>query len=155
MKVLRPILVLLVLAAAPALVFLGGRVSRPPIFDRGWTLEGAIEESRKTGRPVVAFATADWCDPCRQMKKGTLRDPRVAGFLRARALPVYVDIDRDEAAASLLKVTGIPATVILAGDTIVARSTGYLEPENYLGFLDAAVGAASDPGEVERLRGLR
>jgi thioredoxin-like negative regulator of GroEL len=151
-KVLRPILVLLLLAAAPAIIFFSGRVSKPPIFDRGLTLAQAIEESRRTGTPVVAFATADWCAPCQQMKKRTLRDPSVAGFLRARTIPVYVDIERDERAAALLQVTGIPATVILAGDTIIARSIGALEPVNYRSFLEAAVGTASSPDEVERLR---
>ena len=154
MKVLRPIFVLLVLAAVPAILMLGrgGVAAIPPVFDASLTLAAAMEQSRATGRPVAAFATADWCAPCQAMKRGPLRDPAVAAFLQVRTIPVYVNIEKDAAAAAVLRVTSVPTTLIIAGGTIISRSSGLVEAGNYLSFLEASVDLAGKPDEVEKLR---
>ncbi len=133
----------------------GGVAPVPAVFDKSVTLEAAIAKSKASGQPVVAFATADWCPPCQQMKRGALVNAEVEGFLRGRTLAVYVDVDGDPEAAGKLSVTGIPATVVIAGDTVVARVSGVMSASDYLGFLRAAVDLANNPAEVEKLRGER
>ena len=133
----------------------GGVAPVPAAFEKGLTLDAAIAQSKTSGQPVVAFATADWCGPCQQMKRGALADARVEGFLRGRTLAVYVDVDVDRAAAGKLSVTGIPATVVIAGDTVVSRVSGVMSPVDYLSYLTAAVDLANNPAEVEKLRSER
>jgi thiol:disulfide interchange protein len=129
-----------------------GATPTPAVFSAGRTLDDAIAESKSKGTPVVAFATADWCPPCQTMKRSTLLDTRVEAYLKGKTIPVYVDVDRDPKAAGRLGVTGIPATVIIAGDTVVARTSGLLSVDDYMSFVEAAVDLASRPDEVERLR---
>ncbi|XVJ59198.1 MAG: thioredoxin family protein [Tepidisphaera sp.] len=133
----------------------GGVAPVPAAFESGLSLDEAISQGTASGRPVIAFATADWCPPCQTMKRSTLTDLNVEAFLKGRAISVYVDVDRDRKAAERLGVTGIPATVIIAGDTVVSRISGVMSPSDYLSFLTASVDLANNPAEVERLRNDR
>lgn len=154
MKPLRAFAVLGIIVAVGLVAarLRGGPVARPPAFAGTLTLAEAIEEGTKKGLPVVAFATADWCPPCRAMKRETLLDPRVEAFLQLKTVPVYVNIDHDPAAAQRLNVMGIPATVVIRGSTIVAKTEGYLTAVNYLSFLESAVDLANSPEELEKLK---
>lgn len=151
LKLLAVVGVLFVLPVA-AFQLMRGKAPTPGVFDPAVTLAAAIEKSKATGEPIVAFATADWCGPCQVMKRETLVDTRVVNFLGSRAIPVYVNIDHDKAAAGMLRVTSIPTTVVIAGDTIVAKTSGVLTPEDYLSFLESAVDLAASPAEIEKLR---
>jgi thioredoxin-like negative regulator of GroEL len=133
----------------------GGVAPKPAVFSAGRTLDEAIAESKAKGTPVVAFATADWCPPCQTMKRTTLLDTRVEAYLKGKTIPVYVDVTQDPKSAGRLGVSGIPATVIIAGDTVVARTSGMLSVDDYMSFVEAAVDLASRPQEVERLRAER
>lgn len=157
MKPLRAFVVLGIIVAVGliALRLRGGPVPRPPAFAGTLTLAEAVERGKQKGTPVVAFATADWCPPCRAMKRETLIDPRVEAFLELKTIPVYVNIDHDPDAARRLSVMGIPATVVISGDTIVAKSEGYLTAVNYLSFLESAVDLANSPDELEKLKKQR
>lgn len=156
MKPLRAFAVLvLIVGVGLAFILRGGSAARPPAFAGTLTLAEAIERGKQTGTPVVAFATADWCAPCKAMKRETLVDPKVETFLLHRTIPVYVNIDHDAEAAGRLKVMSIPATVVIAGDTIVAKSEGYLTAGNYLSFLESAVDLANSPGDLEKLKAER
>lgn len=138
----------------PVLVrlFSGGFVAAtPPAFVNTPRLSDAIVQNAKAGKPILAFATADWCGPCQQMKRETLVDPKVAEFIRTKTVPVYVNIDQD-ADAGRLRVFGIPATFVIVGDTVIAKSEGYLRAADYLSFLEAAVELAGKPEEIERLK---
>jgi hypothetical protein len=97
----------------------GGVAPVPAAFESGLSLDEAISQGTASGRPVIAFATAD------------------------------------RKAAERLGVTGIPATVIIAGDTVVSRISGVMSPSDYLSFLTASVDLANNPAEVERLRNDR
>lgn len=139
-------------ALAALLILRGGPAPVPPAFAEGLTLDGAIATSVSTGKPVVAFATADWCGPCQVMKRSSLSDRAVDALLRDRALPVYVDVDKSPREASALRPTGLPTTFVLAGDTIVAQISGVMPAEDYAAWLGAAIDLAGNAQEVERIR---
>jgi thioredoxin-like negative regulator of GroEL len=137
---------------------LGGSVGvapKPAVFAAARTLDEAIAESKRNGTPVLAFVTADWCPPCQTMKRTTLLDTRVEAYLKGKTIPVYVDVDVDPKSAGTLGVTGIPATVVISGDTVIARTSGALAVDDYMSFVEAAVDLASKPEEIERLRAER
>lgn len=71
----------------------------------------ALKVSGETGRPVLAFFTADWCTWCRKMKSETMPNGQVQAVLKNYVL-VYVDTDKDRAPANKFGVTGLPSYVI-------------------------------------------
>ena len=112
----------------------------PAVFSDGTTLEQAIAESERSGKPVYAVVTATWCGPCQHLKRTTLVEPEVASWIDEHTIPVYIDADEGRADAGRLGVTSIPATFILRGDKIVASTAGYMDANHYLAFLKNAVG---------------
>lgn len=116
----------------------GGVAPTPEVFQGRTSLEAAIAEAAKSDKIVLAFATADWCGPCQQMKRSVLVEPSIVAQINRDFLPVYVDIDKDNAAANRLAAYSIPATVILKDGKQVARVEGLLPHDSYSQWLTAA-----------------
>lgn len=133
---------LAVLVGFALITVIRGRAAQAPtpaVFSQNVSLEQAIERSKETGTPVYAVVTASWCAPCQQLKKHTLTDPAVASWIEANTIPVFIDSDQSREDAERLRVSGIPASFVLRGEEIVASSTGYATPAEYLGFLKSAL----------------
>lgn len=113
----------------------GGVAAVPPAFATGLTLEQAIERSTTSGRPVVVFATADWCGPCQQFKRGPLNDAEVAGYIGDHFEAVYLDVDRESELASRLGVESVPAMRILRPGQPPAELEGYTDKDRLMGWL--------------------
>lgn len=101
----------------------------PNVFEGSPRLAEAIAQSSATGKPVFAIFTADWCPPCQSYKRGSLSESRVASALRDRAIPVYVNVDRDTEDLATLErlgmgVRSLPTTVVLAGGEIRTHAVG-------------------------------
>lgn len=80
---------------------------------------------------------AEWCDPCRQMKKNTLADPKVQAALKAKfGMNVsIIDIDQMPAMAKAFNIDRIPTFLIIKDDKEVKRSVGYMYPWDFLEWL--------------------
>ncbi|MEK6700916.1 MAG: thioredoxin family protein [Planctomycetota bacterium] len=153
----RPLLsfgMVLVLGVMAYRTFVVGSAAMPPVFEKSPTLTEALAAQAAGGsgaRPILAFATADWCGPCQLMKRSTFVEPGVVAFIRDHTTPVYVNIDKDPAAATMLSATSIPATYVIVGDRVVASFVGLLDAQTYLQNITAAVDLASHPEELEKL----
>lgn len=116
----------------------GGVAPTPEVFQGRTSLEDAITEASKSNKVVFAFATADWCGPCQQMKRTLLVEPSIVAQINRDFLPVYVNVDKDNAAAARLAAFSIPTTVILKDGKQVARMEGLIPHDAYAQWLTAA-----------------
>jgi len=111
----------------------------PPVFDAHLSLRAGAAESAATGKPVLVFATADWCGPCQAFKRSTLVDPRVEELIRRRFVPVYLNIDLEQDAAATLNIRAIPASIILRDGAPSAKLEGGAPTDKYLAWLESAL----------------
>ena len=117
-------------------------LTRPsPIIPWRSNWSDAQAEARRSGKPVFAYFTADWCGPCQRMKHTTWADAGVEAALRDY-VPVMVDVDRQPDLARKYVPTprnlegGIPAFRVLDQNGQIAReAVGAMPPEDFLKWL--------------------
>ncbi len=114
----------------------------PAVFSQGLTLAQAQDQSKLAGKPMLVYATADWCGPCQHFKRTTLLDPEVVAFIQSSTIPVYLDIDHHKEDAAKFNITSIPATVLVRDGSMVAKfSAGAVGANEYLAWLKTEIAA--------------
>jgi len=78
---------------------------------------GLIEELREQKRPYFLLFSAEWCHWCHEFGENTLRDDKVAEYLNAHYINIFIDADVHSAAYLKYQATGLPYTVFLNPDT--------------------------------------
>ncbi len=132
---------LLIVLAASAFYWLTSRPSGPPAyFDRSLTYAQALERSRGSGKPVFALVSADWCEPCHRFEAGALADARVAAWLTANTIPVFLDAsDRTRPGAGPaadLRIMAFPTILLIRDGEPIARHEGVLDADRLLNWLE-------------------
>lgn len=133
----RPIVVVFVVFAAVMVVVGVSRWMAPKeIVPWRSDLSAARAEAQTSGRPVLAYFTADWCGPCHTMKSTTWADTSVEEALR-RYVPVRIDVDLNSAAAMEYDAQVIPKFAVLDGaGNVVKSAEGYMDPQQFLAWLN-------------------
>lgn|SRR5262245_44925042 len=154
----RPLPRLLLLVAAALLV---ARVAtgvwehpgRPTTTDRvAWVaIDRAVQESRRTRKPILYEFGADWCGPCQMMAHEVFDDPDLARRISGQFVPVRVlDRQREEGhnppevarLQDAYHVYAFPTLVVARPDQSDYRTiSGYRGREGTMAWLTQASGA--------------
>jgi thiol:disulfide interchange protein len=84
------------------------------------TVDAARAEAKKSGRPILVEFYADWCGPCKEMARTTLKAPAVVNMTRS-FVPVRVNVDQNPAFAAKYGVGPIPSNFVIkpSGEVIL------------------------------------
>lgn len=102
-------------------------------------LKAAHKLSQEQDKPMLVVFGADWCTYCKKLEKETLSHPDLVEYITEGFIPVHLDADKDQRVVEILKVQGLPCSVVLspAADEIL-RIDGYLQPSGYFQKLTTA-----------------
>lgn len=103
-----------------ALVLTALAASLPPAraaHPEGWLtdLDAARAEAKKSGRPILAVFSAEWCGPCQFMVKEVYPTPEVKKALE-KWVPVYLDDEATPKPHEEFKIESYPTIVLLSSD---------------------------------------
>lgn len=134
---------ILLLYIAVGRMFGGGRL--PEAFASHPTLDGALTQSAKSGKPVLALASADWCPPCRKLEAGPLRDHEVETWITQNTHPAFLDFTAANAPmGEKFHIVSLPTMLLLRDGKEVARLEGYVDTKTLLAWLSASSGPVED-----------
>ena len=124
---IRPVTLVVVLALLGAGI--AAWTARMPGHRWEHDLAAGLNDAGAAGKPVFAFFTADWCPPCRELKRGVLGDAKVMAGLEQRYVLVKVDLTNsggpNAGLAQQFSVRGIPTIILMdSRGTEFDRNTG-------------------------------
>lgn len=111
-----------------------------PSNDITWTndIESAQKIADNSNKNIMVFFTAEWCSPCRIMKRQVFADNDIMKAIDAKVVPVEINID-DQNAEALVKQYNIGAT----------PTTIFIDPQGKV--IDYAVGKVEKSKFLEML----
>jgi protein disulfide-isomerase len=115
---------ILVLGAASA----GGAEKHKPV-DVNWHTDvaHAWQQTQQKRRPLLIFVTHQNCIFCTKMKKGTLRDGKIAAKIDGNFVPLVIDGADDCPLLKELNVKAYPATFVVSPEAVILdRIDGYV-----------------------------
>ena len=143
---------LLKLLGVAAAVFLGamffrtmlmpsGPVPTPAAFEDHRPLSQALVDAE--GGPVLAYATADWCGPCKVFKSGALADDRFTQWVASSGVTTaYIDLTSANEEGEALRIQSVPTLIYFRDGREVARKAGVMSTDALLAWLASAGGPA-------------
>jgi thiol:disulfide interchange protein len=88
------------------------------------SLNAALKEAKRTGKPIFIDFYADWCGPCKMLDKAYFKPALKQES--SRWIMVKIDADKDKAAVNKYDVSGLPTMLFLdSNGKIKARKTGF------------------------------
>jgi thioredoxin-like negative regulator of GroEL len=104
----------------------------------GWTTdyEAAVNNSKRSQRPLLLDFGATWCGPCKKLEATTFKDREVSAVIQNGYVAVKIDVDRNPELASKYGVKSYPTIVLVAPDgREIARRSGYVDAGPFLQWI--------------------
>jgi thioredoxin 1 len=108
-----------------------------PSNDVNWATDiaDARQQAAESQKPMMLFFTAEWCVPCRIMKREVFADPEVMKVLNAQFVPVMIyqgDPGGDEAFQKY-NIRGTPITIFTdAQENVLDYAVGGIGKSEFL-----------------------
>jgi thioredoxin-related protein/YHS domain-containing protein len=108
-------------------------------------LNEARREAERLHRPILCHFGAEWCAPCQKMERSVFTQRAVIDQLRANAVCLKIDVDRQPDIARRFGVERFPTDIFIepSGQRLM-ESTGFHPPEEYMALIDRASRRYSD-----------
>ncbi len=133
MKATIAALLLLLMAGSPHLSAAADRIE--------WhTYDAGMSRSKFEKKKVFLYFYAEWCTYCRDMDLKTFKDPAVVGALNRNFIAIRVDSDREQAAATLFRVKGLPDTWFLSeSGAVIGHRPGFIPADQLMKIFDVVL----------------
>lgn len=100
--------------------------------------DAAFAEAKSSKKYVLLNLGAVWCHWCHVMDEKTYSDPKVAEFIKANFIPIYVDQDSRPDLSRRYESYGWPAHIIFDADgNDIGKLRGYREADRFVNILKA------------------
>ena len=98
----------------------------------------AQQQAAESDKPMILFFTGKWCSPCQIMKRQVWADEQVMTTVNAAFIPVTIDVDDPNAAATLSRygVGATPTTIITDSEgNVLQQKPGRMTKADFLELL--------------------
>lgn len=134
-KINLPSVVVTPLNASPATEKEAAKVQKIAWYT---SLPDALEESKKTGKPVFIDFFATWCPPCKMMDEQTYPDPTVIKEAQ-KWIMVRIDTDKQTDVAMKYGIRSLPTLGVVKSDgKPVTAMMGFVDAKGFVQFLQDA-----------------
>ena len=112
-----------------------------PSNDITWTndIESAQKIANSSDKNMMIFFTAEWCSPCRIMKRKVFADSEVMKAIDAEVVPVEIDIDdpNNEQLVKQYNIGATPTTIFIDPQgKVIDYAVGKVEKSKFLEMLE-------------------
>lgn len=76
----------------------------------------AVELARKLDRPLLVYATADYCTHCRRMERETWSNTKIVDKVDANFVAFKLDAEKHQELMAHLKIASLPTTLVFCQD---------------------------------------
>ncbi|MEM9754262.1 MAG: thioredoxin family protein [Planctomycetota bacterium] len=80
----------------------------------------AMEQARDEDKPLMVFFTAEWCAPCKEMKRTLWIDDEVVSAAE-NVVPVMIDVDAQPELWEKFLLRSLPTTLLIGPDGVEAQ----------------------------------
>lgn len=112
--------------------------SHPEAFS-DLNFDQAKQEASKNNKFLLIDFTATWCPPCKRMEASTWTNANVQDWIKANAIAIQIDVDKDEKTSAALHVEAMPTMVLFKPQdtsTEFGRQVGYMDSTELLNWLE-------------------
>ena len=104
-----------------------------PYSNQSQSMKKSFKElTQKSELPVLVDFYADWCGPCKVLSSVV---QEVAREMVGKIKVIKVDVDRNQQAAALYGIRGVPTLILFYQGKIIWRQSGAMSRNQLLGEL--------------------